>query len=555
MILTRPRPKLMDPLALAKRLWPQYTFYKEQQEFIQSVCCANPVGADETYVPAGNMMGKDFGAGRINVLFALTRHPFRIVWCSATDKHLAVIFAETVRAIQDAAQPLLADKGGNLLVNHHLIRWVFQDGPHKGEMCPISYIQGLVASEQTQAALQGHHVANVGDGIPRTLFGIDECSSVPDRYIKMGDTWANRILGIGNTWECENWWKKRVHQDLPNGGNILRDDSDPSKGYHRRIIRITAEDSPNVKVGLAQQRKGLEPTGEVVMPGVKSWEEYQKNLKMWDPIEQSVKLRAQFYEGAQLKLFPPHWLNLAECLADQMRGRLRRAKGIGVDPAEGGDKTSMCAVDEYGIIELVSFATPDTSVIPPTVIAFMRKHGVEPEAVLFDRGGGGKEHADLMRSQGFEVNTLAFGETLVLEPKRGMRLFGEKVENREERYTYFNRRAQLYGELSLALDPSNPLAQIYPASIECFSIPRNLRGLESDAKTCLRDQLKVFPRSYDAEGRLKLPPKNKRGETTKEKTLVELIGHSPDEADATVLALHAMLHKGALNLMTAGVVL
>jgi hypothetical protein len=47
------------PLKLAAVLWPHVTFYREQKAIIESVW-AN----DETFVPAGNKLGKDFVAGK-----------------------------------------------------------------------------------------------------------------------------------------------------------------------------------------------------------------------------------------------------------------------------------------------------------------------------------------------------------------------------------------------------------------------------------------------------------------------------------------------------------
>jgi len=55
---------------------------------------------------------------------------------------------------------------------------------------------------------------------------------------------------------------------------------------------------------------------------------------------------------------------------------------------------------------------------------------------------------------------------------------------------------------------------------------------------------------WDKEGRRRMRAKNrvgKEGEERGEKTLVELIGHSPDEADAVVLACHAMLHRAPVS--------
>jgi len=41
-----------DPLKLAKLLWPDCHFYKQQRQIIYSVW-----ENDQTYVPAGNMLG------------------------------------------------------------------------------------------------------------------------------------------------------------------------------------------------------------------------------------------------------------------------------------------------------------------------------------------------------------------------------------------------------------------------------------------------------------------------------------------------------------------
>jgi len=300
--------------------------------------------------------------------------------------------------------------------------------------------------------------------------------------------------------------------------------------YHRRVIRIRATDSPNVKLALAQIEAGLEPTHETVVPGVLSWREYQNRRANWDKVKQCVSLDAEFYEGSELLLFPPDWLNLAEERARALP-RVRKAKGGGCDPAEGGDSTSMSAVDEFGLIEQVSKKTPDTSMIGQEAIAFMRKHDIPPDKFVFDRGGGGKQHADMLRRMGFNVRSVGFGEGLAPDPRYGKAPVRIRREDKEGRYEYLNRRAQMYGELSEALDPGLPGTR--------FAIPAEY--------TELRRQLAPMPKLYDKEGRLYMLPKNKRNpdptNPSTEKTLVELIGCSPDEADSLVLACHGMWHR------------
>lgn len=542
---------LKDPLALARWLWPHVAFYREQQDIIRSV-----VTNRETYVPAANKMGKDFTAGFIVLWFFLTRRPCRIVTTSAKDDHLRVLWGEIGRFIDTAAVPLKADAGGPLIVNHQELKKLVasarpspsddMDGSQSASQdrirCPISYVKGLVASPDRIAAMQGHHanptdIGEANDLLPRTLFVVDEASSIPDDYMTMARTWANRILVIGNTWPCENFWKSAI-RGRSDGSQRGGDLPAPDGTYYRRVIQIKAAQSPNVRLALAQIEAGRSPSGRLVVPGVKTWQEYDRDRRTLDKIAQCVSLDAEFYEGSEVRLFPAQWLDAAAHHAQALRGVPRRAKAMGIDPGEGVANSSWCIIDERGIIELVSMKTPDTSRIPSKTLELMIKHQVPAHKIYFDRGGGGKQHADRLRDMGYGVQTVAFGESLLFDPKRGKRLFPEKVENREERYAYVNRRAEMYGKLRIMLDPANGIN---------FAIPAEYGNL--------RCELSPIPLTYDEEGRLELLPKNEpdiRAENSKPKlTLTKLIGHSPDEADALALAIYALTHKGAR--MTAGV--
>lgn len=198
--------KQVDPITLAKALWPDVKFYDKQIDIIYSVW-----NNDETVVPAGNMLGKDFVAGRIIPLFFLTRQPCRIVTTSATEGHLRVLWGEIKQAIQESVVALERAKGGPWTCTHNKITKIY-----KGQECPLSYVIGMVASQDSIAAMQGHHVANRGDGIPRSLFVSDESSSVPNEYFKMARTWANRMLIFGNTWDCSNYFYEAV-EGTPDG--------------------------------------------------------------------------------------------------------------------------------------------------------------------------------------------------------------------------------------------------------------------------------------------------------------------------------------------------
>lgn len=310
--------------------------------------------------------------------------------------------------------------------------------------------------------------------------------------------------------------------------------------YHRKVITITAEDSPNVKLALEQRARGLEPTGKVVnpktgiledvLPGVLSWQEYQQRRLLWDEERQCVGLDAKFYVGASVMLFPPMWLSRAVGRWREVSSRGRLGKAMGVDSAQGGDNTAYAVVDEIGLVELVAKKTFDTTVIVRDVKELMTRYRIDPERVCFDLGGGGKQHVDILRREGYPVKTIAFGESLIMDPKHGMRLVAERLENREERYVYVNRRAQMYIEFSHLLDPTSEAFALPPAS-------------HSEAHRRLMFQLSKIPKLIDDKGRYWLPSKGTRTEQMKKrglKTLIEIIGHSPDEADAVVLAVHGM---------------
>jgi hypothetical protein len=328
----------------------------------------------------------------------------------------------------------------------------------------------------------------------------------------------------------------------------------PNVRYRRKVLRIVAEDSPNVRLALAEQAAGLPVSGRILVLGVLPWDECQKRRKTWDRRRQTVGLDALFYEGREVLLYPPDWLARAaryHTLRPPSHWH-KKSRAMGVDPAEGGDNSSWAVVDRHGVLELLSVKTPDTAVIVDKTLELIMRWDLEPSRVAFDRGGG-KSHADVLRRtrterfpDGVHVRTVAFGESVAPPPRDGRQGSdaGSRTHEREERYAYVNRRAQMYGELRELLDPSVEALGGHP-----FAVPGPIYGEQYEA---LAAQLSVIPLLHDREGRLRLPPKNRTGNVANgEKTLRELMGRSPDEADAVVLGVHAMLHKEAVQVAGA----
>ncbi len=338
---------------------------------------------------------------------------------------------------------------------------------------------------------------------------------IKDGIYTSTDTWAHKKLIIGNPFPCENFFKRGVKD-----GDLLAPDG---SYFYRKVIRIKAEQSPNVRLAQAQIARGEKPTNEILIPGLVDWQTYQKRRATWDKVMQCIGLDAEFYEGPETLLFPPEWLNDAENRAVALEGKTRKAEVIGCDPAEGGDKTVWSICDKYGVIAIESLSTEDTDTIPGKTLALMHQYTVAAKDVLFDAGGGGKQHADRLRAQGHNVRAIAFGGSASPEKRRGIHTLEHRKLDDETRYIYKNRRAEMYGLLSMRLDPEAEIP---------FAIPQKF--------TELRRQLAPIPKRWTDEGRLILPPKRKPSPDSTIETLIDLIGCSPDEADATVLAVFGL---------------
>lgn len=511
-----------DPLKFKELCWPDVRFYRKQREIIYSFR-----DNDETIVPAGNKLGKDFVAAFLVVWFFMTRHPCRILTTSAKDQHLSVLWGEIMHFINSSRVPINARKGGPLLCTHHKLRKYVG-----GSLCDLSKCEGIVTGPDNSESLLGHHIANVGDGIPRTAMFVDEASSSSDVVDTNTKTWRNRFFGFGNTWSCDNWFRYAM-EGTPDGrdkGGDIPDPLDPNR-YERKVIHITAMDSPNVILGLEEKKLGRMPSYRMVIPGVKSYKEYERERRRLSASEACVILDAQFWKGKDNYLYPKEWLTRAKEVAKKLVGTYRRPKGMGVDPAEGGDSSAWTIVDEFGIMHQESCKTKHTTDVVDITMQLMREWQVPPERIYFDTGGGGKQHADRMRENGFKVRSIGFGTPPSLEVRYARYSVNRRKDMGELRYTYRSRRAQMYHLLRQLIDPDeNP---------DGFGIPEEYYETHR--------QLGPIPLWHDKEGRIYLPPKHKdsgqKSPTQEGITLEKLLGCSPDEADSLVLATYAMLEQ------------
>lgn len=508
--------QVIDPVKFISACWPDVILAPHQREILYSVR-----DNDETFVSAGNGLGKDFIAALVTLWWFVSRRPARVVTTSVKHDQLNdVLWGELRRFINTSRMKL------PIQYNHMKIRQV----KNNGAFVDLTELVGQVINQGE--GLLGRHLPK---DIHRTLVVFDEASGISDTTYKSVETWAHTKLIIGNPWPCANFFYKGVK-----AGDLIpvTMPGHKMKRMYRKVIKVKAEESPNVALGLEQERQGIEPTNQTLIPGMISYEDYKKRRLLWDKVMQCISLDGEFYEGSEVLLYPPLWLNLSARVAASLEGRSRKAKAMGIDTARGGDNTAWCVVDELGVMFLDAMKTPDTSMITKRTLALMHEYDLAPENVLFDAGGGGAEHADRLRDQGYKVRTVAFGETASNPNQfRRMRTSVEKTEEKENRYIYKNRRAEMYGILRQLLDPINEDAP----RAGTFGIPLKY--------TELRRQLAPIPLWYDEEGRLYLPSKQPKPADTTNKTenrkvtMWDLVKCSPDEADALSLAVFGMTVK------------
>lgn len=185
-----------DVLALHQVLWPKVKLYDKQLEIIEST-----LRNRETYVVAGNQLGKDFIAGFICVTaFLISKYQgntCRIVTTSVAEKHLNVLWGEIGRFIGTSAQPMMAQHGGPLVVNSLEIRRAEEIEQKK----PYNYLTGIVYEDPEK--MSGHHA-------DWTLFVGDEASGLSDEAYKRAQGWAKHMLFISNPEACHNFYKRGV---------------------------------------------------------------------------------------------------------------------------------------------------------------------------------------------------------------------------------------------------------------------------------------------------------------------------------------------------------
>ena len=163
-----------DPIALKKLIWPTLAHEKGDRKVIYNVWDGKSVETSDRKLLAF-----------ICLAFFLTRTPCRIITVSETKKRLETLWGE-IRSTRESAVYQLPLTEFPPYKYHRV--------PSDNQVCPRSYIAGVVASREKIDDVQGHFVKKFE--VPNTLFVCDGENPLMDDYLICASAWADVVVRL-----------------------------------------------------------------------------------------------------------------------------------------------------------------------------------------------------------------------------------------------------------------------------------------------------------------------------------------------------------------------
>ena len=497
---------LRSPLAWHHDNYPDDKLAPYQAEIFKSVRDNRM-----TFVHSAAGMGKDFIMARVMLWFFTTRFPAKIVGMGASANQIRlVLWSEIDSALRQTAYPFgLTQKFLELCLDDE-----------KGRPFGNHWLQ--LHASRSMEAFQGVHLASP-DGIPRVLVGFDEGTGVEDQFYDAAQSQADTLLAISNPMITFGWFAQQCE---------LGDKPDPDRPgvFYRKVIHIDGLDSPNVREGMRHKEAGESGPSKILVPGILSYADYVFREAEWDDYNKSTRLHGRFYKGEGAQLFPAEWIERAASIFEEVNNLSRGPFSLGIDTASGGrDKAVFVVLDRLGIVEMIVTDGKDTTLLLAKTTQLMAKYHIPGRRVAVDAAGGKEIIGDPLAKRGIGVRVVSFGQSA------------------KDKKRFKIARYEMYGRCSEAFDPRKwrkgkalgPDGNVLETEIweECMSF--DLHGGHRTEYEALREELIAHPMWHDEYGRLMLPPKQRKsGAKEGERTITihDLLGRSPDRADALVLA-------------------
>jgi hypothetical protein len=512
--------------------WPGAVFDDFQRDIIESAVIGN---LSEIAIKGCTGPGKGFGVATVaNIIFDVWDECKIITTSSDISQATSVMFGEIKAVRQRMKWPHYAKvmteefKGqratGRMVKNRQtgLIEPEYEDDPKK-------YLK--IANPKTGEGMSGQHG-------PFSVLIADECSAVPDDIYRNALQWAKLIVALSNPRVLSGWFFDLF--------SPAREDPDVTQTVTcetglRRLITIGGQDCRNVREkrlkrpiaplgGIDIDGRHFEPGEKIpkdvyekvkpIIPAQTCYDQYMTTMNSPEDFVKRVLGEGKFpLEDAQTQLFLKSWFPRCHQAFAQSKPPVE-AFGLDLAATKDGDSTVLAAGSWHGLYAIHETQKADTSKTIGWVIEEVKdKYSIDltdgrvPIAV--DNGGMGKSVCDLLAERGCNV---------VVVSGQGSPHTGKDL--------YFNRRSEIYGELSRRMSPIDT-----PETPFAFA-----PNTELEQELCAHHKIPTG-RGY------KLTPKDRfPGQKIDGYCIKESLGRSPDRSDAL-----AYLYAAARTLEVSGV--
>jgi hypothetical protein len=395
----------------------------------------------------------------------------------------------------------------------------------------------MIANPKTGEGLSGRHS-------PGTLFVSDEASQLPDtQYTNaLSQCASGMLIGISNPRQPSGWfWRAFKNHD--HGCKTSLSESGPT-----RLISVGLVDCMNVRAnrvaGIMAPPTGL-TVGEIKLPGSTVIPENMRGrTRLLIPgqgcqisvatlvaecpaneIEWRVFGRFPKDNNA-FDLFSPSWRDISQKRYNALSPKIKcRAAGIDVAASAHGDYCSIALGDLIGLKKILLIRNPNVPMLKGEIYARCRIEGMDltdgQTPIGIDPLSMGGPLADFMEMDGCHI--IRVGATSSAERNKD---------------SYFNRRAEMYGDLAAHIDPQftdTPWAINFDDEEHGEMIWQELRAHE-----------KIYRpdgRKYQLNSKRKVDSLRKATSQNGRDSVEEKISRSPDRSDSV-----CFLHEAIMEL-------
>jgi len=498
--------------------WPDALFDEFQRDIIRS----GTVGRHaEIAIKGCTGPGKGFAvATLVNVIFDVWPECIIVVTSSDIAQATQVMFGE-IKAVRQRMRyanyaKIMTEEFKGMKPTGRMVK-NRTSGQEEPEYIEDTKKYLLIANPKTGEGLSGKHGAF-------SVFISDESSAVPDEMIVNARRWSKLVVAISNPRFLSGWFYDLFE---PAGDEKDKTQTVTCAAGLRRLVTIGGSDCRNVREKRLKSAVG--PIGGIdidgrhfaqgelipqefyekvkpIIPSQTCYDQYQATMSSPDEFTRLVLGQGRFpKEDAVTQLFLKSWFRRHHEAWRDMEGQVPvEAFGLDLAATAQGDATVLAVGGPLGLRELISWKKANSvETIGWVIEVAQQKFGIDLKdgrvPIGIDNSGMGKTIVQSFQEMGVNV----------------IEVSGQGAPQ-VHKDLYYNRRAEVYGELSRRMSPIE-------TPMEPFALPE---CVELEQELCAHHKIPLG-KGFKITQKDRYP-----GQTLVGHTVKEHIGRSPDRSDA-----------------------